>query len=112
MIQDSGETRRENATSWIRHCEERKRRSNPEPQAWLWIASLMLAMTHPASSRRRPGPNHRAWLLRRRPPPSATDGLRGTGPGLRRDDGGVCGSLLNDATQGVISAVEQRANYH
>ena len=38
--------------------------------------------------------------------------FRGTGPGLRRDDGGVCGSLLNDATQGVISAVEQRANYH
>jgi hypothetical protein len=44
-MQSSGETRRENGKSWIRHCEERKRRSNPEPLAWLWIASLTLAMT-------------------------------------------------------------------
>jgi len=27
---NSDATRRENAESWIRHCEERKRRSNPE----------------------------------------------------------------------------------
>src|SRR5271163_3725559 len=28
-----------------RHCEERKRRSNPESRPRLWIASLSLAMT-------------------------------------------------------------------
>jgi hypothetical protein len=30
-----------------RHCEERKRRSNPVSRASRWIASLALAMTKP-----------------------------------------------------------------
>jgi hypothetical protein len=46
--QNSGESRRENANLYLdnlRHCEERKRRSNPFFLVALWIASLALAMT-------------------------------------------------------------------
>jgi hypothetical protein len=43
--QSSGIKCRENAEVWVRHCEERKRRSNPAQPQKNWIASLKLAMT-------------------------------------------------------------------
>jgi hypothetical protein len=94
MMQSSDDSRREKVDLCLcRHCERSEQCSATHATLDCFVASLLAmttdAITMSPSSWRTPGPITPGLCSRDdRLPPSATDRIRGMGPGVRQDDDG------------------------